>query len=196
MLWYPGMEGGHALADVLLGEVNPSGRLPMTIPTQEDHLPVFDRTATAVTYNRWHGYTKLAHDGNVAAYPFGFGLSYTTFAASGVDAISDDEATDFVVTVTNTGHLPGIDVVQIYAGLPDSDLERAHELLVGFARTPCLSPGESCTLTIPVPHARLMVWQPAQQAWWLEPGNYRFVVARHSADDGAAEFITRLPFLS
>ena len=193
MLWYPGMEGGHALADVLLGKVCPSGRLPLTLATSEAHLVSFDRRATTATYDRWHGYTKLAHDGNEAAYPFGFGLSYTTFATSGVHTITDDEVTDVLATITNTGPAAGIDVVQVYVGLPDSAVERAHELLVGFARTPMLAPGESCTLTIPVPHSRLMVWRSAEQSWWLEPGDYRFAVAQHSAHSAAIEVITPLP---
>ncbi len=196
MVWYPGMEGGHALADVLLGRVSPSGRLPLTIPVTEAHLPAFDRRGTTATYDRWHGYTKLAHEGNAAAYPFGFGLSYTTFEASNVHAVTDSEATDVVVTVTNTGTADGIDVVQVYVGLPDSTVERAEQLLVGFARTPSMAPGETCTLTIPVPHSRLMVWRSAEQAWWLEPGNYRFSVARHSADRTAIEFVTPLPLAS
>ncbi len=79
MLWYPGMEGGHALADILFGRVNPSGRLPCTFPVSPDDLPVFDRDATAITYDLWHGYRKLDRDGTAAAFPFGFGLSYTRF---------------------------------------------------------------------------------------------------------------------
>ena len=193
MLWYPGMEGGHALADVLLGRVNPSGRMPMTIPTNEVHLPAFDRTATTATYDRWHGYTKLAHEGHEAAYPFGFGLSYTSFSHDGIYAITDEEATDVTVTVTNTGEVAGSDVVQVYAGLPDSDVERANSLLVGFARTPELAPGEACTLTIPVPHQRLMVWRLPERSWWLEPGNYQFSVAQHSEDPLAVQFATPLP---
>ncbi len=193
MLWYPGMEGGHALADVLLGRVNPSGRMPMTIPTDEAHLPVFDRAATTAIYDRWHGYTKLAHDGHEAAYPFGFGLSYTSFSHDGIYAVTDEEATDVTVTVTNTGIAIGSDVVQIYAGLPDSDVERAESLLVGFARTPELAPGETCTLTIPVPHQRLMVWRLPERDWWLEPGNYQLRVARHSDDPTAVQFATPLP---
>ena len=78
MLWYPGQEGGHALADILLGKVNPSGRLPCTFPASADQLPFFDRDAHAITYDLWHGYRKLLRDGNKPAYAFGFGLSYTT----------------------------------------------------------------------------------------------------------------------
>ncbi len=80
MLWYPGMEGGRALADVLLGKVNPGGKLPCVFVKDAADLPFFDKDATAITYDMWHGYRKLAHDGVAPAFPFGFGLSYTTFS--------------------------------------------------------------------------------------------------------------------
>src|SRR3954453_22725427 len=79
MAWYSGMEGGHALADVLLGRVDASGRLPFSIPTTEEHLPAFDRDATQVAYDRWHGQKLLDRLGVPAAYPLGFGLSYTAW---------------------------------------------------------------------------------------------------------------------
>src|SRR5690242_8039869 len=84
VLWYPGMEGGHALADVLLGRVGPSGKLPCTFPRRAEDLPFFDRGARAITYDLWHGYRKLERDGADAAFPFGFGLSYTTFRLGGL----------------------------------------------------------------------------------------------------------------
>jgi beta-glucosidase len=77
VMWYAGMEGGHALADVLMGAQNPSGRLPFSIPTSADHLPFFDRDATAITYGRFHGQRLLDQLGVAAAFPHGFGLSYT-----------------------------------------------------------------------------------------------------------------------
>ena len=80
MLWYPGMEGGHALADVLTGRVNPSGRLPCVFPARAGDLPAFDRNATEITYDLWHGYRKMERDGAAPAFPFGFGLSYARFA--------------------------------------------------------------------------------------------------------------------
>ena len=82
MLWYPGMEGGRAFADVLLGTVNPSGKLPCIFPARAEDLPHFDSNATKITYDLWHGYRKLERDKNLPAFPFGFGLSYTTFALS------------------------------------------------------------------------------------------------------------------
>ena len=104
MLWYAGMEGGHALADVLTGAHNPTGRLPFSIPTSAEHLPSFDRGATAVTYDRFHGQRLLDRLGVSAAFPHGFGLSYTTFEIAGasVRRLERDAAT-LEVTVANTG---------------------------------------------------------------------------------------------
>jgi beta-glucosidase len=76
ILWYPGMEGGHALADILLGHEAPTGRLPFAIPTSAEHLPPFDAQATSIEYGALHGQRLLDELGVEAAYPFGFGLSY------------------------------------------------------------------------------------------------------------------------
>jgi len=77
LLWYPGMEGGHALADIVLGRRAPTGRLPFPIPTSEEHLPFFDPDATTIEYGPLHGQALLDHLGVPAAYPYGFGLSYS-----------------------------------------------------------------------------------------------------------------------
>ena len=120
--WYSGSEGGHALADVLLGHVDASGRLPFSVPVTEDHLPFFDRNATAITYDKWFGQRLLDRDGHAAAFPLGFGLSYTDFALS--DLLVDDLVGDSfraAVTVTNTGQRAGRHVVQLYGRLDAGD---------------------------------------------------------------------------
>ena len=124
MLWYPGMAGGHALADVLFGRVNPSGHLPFTIPRRVEDLPFFDLDAKAITYDRWHGYTKLEHDEVTPAWPFGFGLSYTRFEIA-VPLIGVDDATRRMrvdVDVTNTG------IAEAATGLDSQTLARASRL--------------------------------------------------------------------
>jgi len=110
-LWYSGLEGGHGLADVLLGRVDASGRMPCTIPTDEAHLPPFDRDVDAVTYDRWHGYWRLARDRHEPAYPFGFGLSYTTWRLRA--ATLDHDGDDLVVRarLANLGSRAGTEVV-------------------------------------------------------------------------------------
>jgi beta-glucosidase len=114
-VWYPGMEGGHAVADVLLGRVDASGRLPFSIPFEEDHLPPFAPDADAVTYDLWHGWWHLEREAHDAAYPFGFGLSYTTFDLDGATATTADGVVTVEVTVRNTGARDGSDVVGLYA---------------------------------------------------------------------------------
>ncbi len=132
LAWYPGMEGGHAVADVLFGDAEPAGRLPMTIPRRKEDLPQLDWDATQVTYGRWWGQRKLDRDGVPAAYPLGFGLGYTTFLLEGLK-VSPCHGERFTasVTVTNTGARPGHHVVQIYAEETADTGNPVHHLL-GF----------------------------------------------------------------
>jgi len=123
-VWYPGMEGGAAIANVLNGAVNPSGRLPFAIPTDEAHLPPFDPDAGAVVYDRWHGQWLLDRDGRRARYPFGFGLSYTTFE---LDAERTGDRT-VRVRVGNRGGRDGAAVVFLFR--EDGPVRR----LVGFSK--------------------------------------------------------------
>ena len=133
MMWYAGMEGGHALADVLSGKANPSGRLPFSVPASTEHLPYFDRDATSIVYDRFHGQRLLDRLGVAAAYPHGFGLSYTTFEIT--DALVTDRATDAIVvqvTVRNTGEHDGHHVVQVY-GRRNTGSYAGEHFLAGFA---------------------------------------------------------------
>jgi beta-glucosidase len=188
LLWYPGMEGGHALADVITGEVDASGRLPFTVPTNADDLPFFDRDATAITYDRWHGYTKLQHEGRRPHFAFGFGLSYTSFEL--FDLRLDEPATasgagstlrHAHVSVRNVGRRTGSTVVQMYAGMPTSTHERAPRQLVGFARTPNLDSGEVVDVRIALSRRPLEVWDVSSQAFTFEAGTY-VVEAGQSSD--------------
>ncbi|OJJ07017.1 hypothetical protein ASPVEDRAFT_46397 [Aspergillus versicolor CBS 583.65] len=131
MSWYSGSEGGHGLADVLLGRVDASGRLPFSIPTDEAHLPFFDRDATEIEYTRWFGQHLLDKLGVEAAFPFGFGLSYTTWEVEGATAVKlDDDNIQVNFTVRNTGKREGRFIAQVY-GLPGvKDFPR--RVLLGF----------------------------------------------------------------
>lgn len=184
VLWYPGMEGGHALADVLLGRVNPGGRLPCTFPRRAEDLPFFDRNATQITYDLWHGYRKLARDGATAAFPFGFGLSYTTWRHSNLQLASRQltpagtlEAT---VDVTNTGRVAGDEVVQLYVTAPGSRVERAVRELKAFARV-SLAPGETQKVALYLPVADL-AYRDAD-GWVVESLEYEVLIARHAHDE-------------
>ncbi len=185
MLWYPGQEGGHALADILLGKVNPSGRLPCTFPASPDQLPFFDRDAKAITYDLWHGYRKLIRDGNKPAYPFGFGLSYTTFKHNDLElaaeTLAPDGTLEATVKVTNTGGRAGDDVVQLYVSCLGSEVERAPRELKAFARVH-LQPGETKTVRLKVPVAEL-AWYDERSGWVVEETEYMAIVAQNAHDD-------------
>jgi beta-glucosidase len=175
--WYAGMEGGHALADVLFGEVDAAGRLPFSVPETEGHLPLFDRDADRFVYDRWHGWWKLAQDGNAAAYPFGFGLTYTTFEVDHAWAESSDDAVTVRAMVHNTGHRAGTEVVQVYSAEPAR--------LVGFARVE-IAAGEANAVEIVVPFERFAVRDVSRHAMVVRPGRYTLRVARSAADAGIA----------
>jgi beta-glucosidase len=182
MLWYPGMEGGHALADILRGAVNPSGKLPFTIASSESHYPLFDREATAVTYDLWHGYRKLERDGNTAAYPFGFGQSYTSFEYSNLSLEHSDEAIRVQLEVTNTGTRFGEEIVQVYVAAPNSRVERAVKELKAFTRI-SLNTGETRTVTLYIPTSSLAYFDETVNAFLVEPLEYEFIAARHAGDE-------------
>lgn len=121
-VWYPGMEGGHALADVLLGEVEPQGRLPLTWPASTNDLPPFRRFARRITYGPLHGYRMREATGQVPSFPFGFGLGYaaTTWAEPSLVEVGQTDAADgrvpvtVAVEVTATGDRDAVEVVQVY----------------------------------------------------------------------------------
>ena len=130
MVWYPGSEGGHALADVLLGRAEPGGRLPFAVPHDESHLVDFDRDADTAVYGLLHGQWHLDARGTPAHLPFGHGLGYTTFEL-GEARLEGDRVT---VAVANTGSRAGSTVVQVYGSVPGSAHERPLKRLVGFAK--------------------------------------------------------------
>jgi beta-glucosidase len=181
MTWYCGMEGGHALADVLLGNVDATGRLPFSIPTDEAHLPAFDGNATAITYDRWYGQRLLDRLGVPAAYPLGFGLSYTTFDFNGAAAEQDGpESLRVSTTVRNTGDRDGRHVVQVYGVRLDGD--RAGErALLGFApvRVPA---GRSQDVTVPASLRPLGRWNASTRRLHIPGGHIRVEVAAWSGD--------------
>jgi beta-glucosidase len=178
-VWYPGMEGGHALADVLVGDASPSGRLPFAVPTTAAHLPHFDPDATAITYDLWHGQWKLDRDGNPPAFPFGFGLTYTTFELGPVSVRGAGTERTVAVSVTNTGDRDGADVVQVYGAVPQSRYDRPPRRLLGFARIE-VPKGETRTVEISISLHTLAVRENG--AWLLERGRYELQIARHARD--------------
>jgi beta-glucosidase len=194
MLWYPGMAGGAALANVLLGTVNPSGHLPFTIPQRAEDLPLFERDATAITYDLWHGYTKLERDGIAPAFPFGFGLSYTEFKLANPSATLDEtgEMLCVEVDVTNAGRCEGTAVLQVYAGPAVSTSDQPVKRLCGFRRD-TLAAGEQRLLTIGVGVKDLAFFDVDGRCWRLAGPDWQIHVGASSADPGAQVLTVRVP---
>jgi beta-glucosidase len=196
MLWYPGMEGGHALADILLGRVNPSGKLPLTVPRRAEHLPFFEKDASEIEYDLWHGYRKLERDGNTPAFPFGFGLSYTSYRYANLrldgNQCGPSETLLVNLDVSNTGAHAGEEVVQLYVSAIGSAVERAPKELKAFTRI-ALQPGETRTVQLSLPISRLAYYDEAQEEFVVEPLEYQLFVGAHSLDPHAltARFVVR-----
>lgn len=187
MTWYSGMEGGTAIARVLFGERVPSGKLPFTVPRHEDHLPFFDPAALEIEYGPLHGYTKLDAEGIEAAYPFGFGLSYTQFEYGPARVVHSGDDIVVEAEVTNTGSLRADEVAQCYVGFPGSEVGRPVKLLRGFERL-TLEPGASATVSFTLTPRDLAYYDIASKSWRIENIRHAFYVAgssRIQADQSA-----------
>lgn len=188
--WSPGQEGANAVADVISGKVNPSGKLPMTFPLAYFDTPSslnfpYERTVagggrqprrnvdfTEYKEGIWVGYRYFDTSGKDVSYPFGFGLSYTDFAYSKpVVKIAKDGITASI-TVTNTGKIAGKEVVQLYVSAPEGGLEKPAKELKAFGKTRLLQPGESQTLTFSVSFYELASFNSAANRWETAAGNY------------------------
>ena len=176
--WWPGEEGGHALADVLFGDVNPAGRLPHTVYASEAQVPPLTE------YDISKGFTYMYVKG-APLYAFGHGLSYTTFVYSGLKLSRSKIKTDGTVTVsveiTNTGRRAGDEVAQLYVHALASSVVRPVKELRGFQRL-TLRPGEKRTVSFTLPAAKLAFWDEKTHAFLVEPGAFELMVGASSAD--------------
>jgi beta-glucosidase len=210
--WQPGQEGGDAVADVLTGKVNPSGKLPMTFPVQfTDHKSSFNfplgnepkggndfaamlgmggeaQLVNHVDYTKyeediWVGYRYFDTFGKEVSYPFGFGLSYTTFDYSKptVTATKDGSIIAKVI-VTNTGKVAGKEAVGLYVSAPAGGLEKPAKELKAFAKTKLLAPGESQVLTFNVDEYGLASFNEQANRWETAAGTYTFGFGRNVSD--------------
>ena len=202
--WQPGMEGGNSVADLLTGKVNPSGKLTMTWPlaaTDHPSTKGYPGTMDFYTYEVTRGYVGQVagydytnHDEDIyvgyrffdtfnreVAYPFGFGLSYTTFEFSKpVVKAKGKDAVEVSITIKNTGTVSGKEVAQIYVQAPKGKLEKPAQELKAFAKTRELQPGESQTLTMTIPVRDLASFDEAGSQWLTEAGNYTFRIGNSS----------------
>lgn len=185
MAWYPGQEGGHALAAILFGEVSPSGKLPITFPVDTTQLPPFDNESTAVTYGYGHGYRHVDRLGLDRLFPFGFGLGYASFSydaiALGATTLSEGETLAVIMDVTNASSRSGEEVVQLYVSYPQVVVERPLVALAAFKRI-ALEPGETQSVTLEVPARSLAYYDSDARRWTLEPGEHRVLVGPSSRD--------------
>ncbi|HUW12063.1 MAG TPA: glycoside hydrolase family 3 C-terminal domain-containing protein [Anaerolineae bacterium] len=193
MTFYSGQEGGRAIAHILFGEANPGGKLPFTIPESPRDLPFFDPDADEIEYGFYHGYALMDKYGIEPAFPFGFGLSYTTFIHDNLSLSETTMGPDGELTVsldvTNTGEVAGAEVVQLYVGYEGSQVERHVKDLKGFRRV-FLQPGETGRVHIPLQAEQLAYYDSERSTWTVEPITYKVLVGSSSAatDLQGAEF--------
>ncbi len=188
--WYGGMEGGRALASVLTGSAEPGGRLPFVLPTDAAHLPPFDRAAKSVVYDDIWGQRRLDGEGHTPAFPFGFGLGYTTIEHRLLDHEFDDTGGNADVLVTNTGGREGSTVVQVYAA--DVSVRRPVAQLLGFRKV-LLQPGEETTVRVPLDAGPTLQRDPATRHWSPREGDWALLAAQHSPGSWADAARLRRP---
>jgi len=166
MAWYSGVEGGNALTKIIFGDVNPGGKLPFTIPKDPKQLPFFDKNADEIEYEYYHGYTLFDKNGYEPAFPFGFGLSYTTYNYSNLKVDIVEDRIIASVDVKNTGKVAGDEIVQLYIGFEQSQIDRPVKLLKGFSRVH-LQPNEVKYVKIEVLIKNLTWYKPESKSWRL-----------------------------
>lgn len=210
LAWQAGQEGGNSVADVLSGKENPSGKLPMTWPVAlEDHGSTknfprgeqFELNLSAfmgkdaekkeernlfdyANYEEgiYVGYRWFDKNNVAVSYPFGYGLSYTAFEYSGALVEANDEMVTVTVKVTNSGKVAGKEVVQVYATAPKGTLDKPVKELKAYKKTKTLEPGESQVLVLKFATSDLASFSEADNAWVVDEGEYKFLVASSSRD--------------
>jgi beta-glucosidase len=177
LAWYGGMEGGRALASVLTGSVEPGGRLPFVLPAAAAHLPPFDAAAKSVVYDDKWGQRRLDAEGHTPAFPFGFGLGYTTIEHRLQGHRFDDTGGSADVLVTNTGEREGSTVVQVYAA--DVSIRRPVAQLLGFQKV-TLPPGAETTVRVTLDAGPTLQRDPETRRWSPRAGDWAVLAAQHS----------------
>jgi beta-glucosidase len=189
-MWYSGQEGGHALASVLFGDANPSGKLPVSFPKEWKDSPAYghypgENLKVDYAEGIYVGYRYFDTKNVEPLFPFGFGLSYTTFAYSDLKVtparVSGKEPTEVSLKVRNTGSRAGAEVVQLYVHDGHSHIDRPLRELKGFRRVE-LQPGETKTVEFKLDRAAFSYWSPDKTVWVAEPGTFEIQVGASSRD--------------
>jgi beta-glucosidase len=199
-MWYAGQEGGWATSDILLGKVNPAGKLPMTFPVKLTDSPAFApdhpermkgtkpelgaNAANSIVYSEgiFVGYRYFDKNKIEPLFPFGFGLSYTTFSYSGLKATPSGDGVDVSFQLRNTGKVAGAEVAQVYLGPSDKPpLEMALKALSGFSRV-YLQPDETQGVKLHIPKRQLEYWSVEKNDWVVDAGHRTVFVGSSSRD--------------
>ncbi|MGA2184442.1 MAG: beta-glucosidase BglX [Bryobacteraceae bacterium] len=190
--WYPGAQGGNGIADVLFGDTNPGGKLPLTWPRSEGQIPIYYAHNLTHQPDSAPGFTSRYWDlPSFPLFPFGYGLSYTKFAFSGLRLnkaeVKAGEAVDVAVDVENTGSRAGDEVAQLYIHQQAGSASRPVRELKGFERI-TLAPGEKKTVHFTLGRNELSYWSSAEKKWVLEPENFDVWVGEDSTATLHANF--------
>ena len=201
MAWYPGQEGGRAIAEILTGRINPSGRLPITVERRAEDNPTFDsyRANVAQVYNSplrvsydegvFVGYRGYDRAGTEPMYPFGYGLSYTTFDYANLKMERLDDGNVAVsFEVTNTGRFAGSEVAQLYVGDEVASVPRPEKELKGYEKVR-LEPGETKSVEIRLSPDAFAFYDMNRHDFVVEPGNFTISVGASSRDIRLSEKI-------
>lgn len=186
--WYPGQEGGTALAEILFGDVNPSGRLPLGFdsaweenPMALSYYPGSDPHEALHKAGLFVGYRGYDQAGKHPLFPFGFGLSYTTFHYANLKLKPKGGGCEVSFDLTNTGSRAGADVAQVYVGSAHSGVVRPEKELKGFAKV-WLNPGETRRVSLTLDARAFSYFDAQQRAWRIEPGKHAILVGRSSQE--------------
>ena len=188
--WYLGSESGNVLANVLTGKVCPSGKLPVTFAKKQNDYPSlqygqigYPGDGKTVEYKEgiYVGYRHFDTKGVKTQFPFGFGLSYTTFKYGKPQIAANGDAWTVSVDVTNTGRCEGKEIVQLYVGDEKCSVDRPKKELKNFAKV-SLKPGETKTVSMDITRQDLKFWDEATHAWKAEPGKFKAYVCASAED--------------
>lgn len=192
-VWFPGQEAGHVIADIVFGDMYPGGKLPVTFPIQLSHAPAYDNFPGDLEANRvdykegiYMGYRHYDQKPETVLFPFGFGLSYSTFdisnAAISSKTFSQEQQVKVTVDVTNTGNREGSETVQVYVGFnQDTSIDRPIKELRGYAKIH-LAPGEKKPANVSLDRESFACFDETSKKWIVEAGKYSVLVGTSSKD--------------